>query len=198
MSVLTPSTELEAVNAMLLSIGQSPVNSVEGATIGDAALALRILRDTTRTLQGRAWYWNRDRNYVLPVDASGIIRCPLGFKSIDATASTTAAAVRLHPDGYYAMWNQATNAWTWETSLTVNIVWAFSYTALPPVAQDYVTAAAGRRFQAKIVGSPLLHRFDLQDEQAAWDALVSDDSAVKDVNFFRRNARARATLRRSY
>ena len=45
---LTPLTELEAVNEILASIGESPVHTIENPTNVDVINCLRILRNVNR------------------------------------------------------------------------------------------------------------------------------------------------------
>ncbi len=66
---LTPTTELEAVNAMLAAIGEAPISALEGATQADVQIALALLRMTTREVQSWGWRWNLDFGYeILPFD----------------------------------------------------------------------------------------------------------------------------------
>ena len=62
---LSPMTELEAVNAMLLSIGQAPVNTLEVAGIKDVSFARLMLHNTNRQVQSRGWWFNRELGYEL-------------------------------------------------------------------------------------------------------------------------------------
>jgi hypothetical protein len=57
---LLPTTELEAVNAMLSAIGEAPVDDVEAPTQADVEMAVTILRNTCREVQTMGWRFNTE------------------------------------------------------------------------------------------------------------------------------------------
>lgn len=65
---LVATTELEAVNAMLASIGEAPITTLDGATQSDVQTALNILRDTTREVQTEGWRFNTEFGFEIAPD----------------------------------------------------------------------------------------------------------------------------------
>ena len=57
---LTPQTELDAVNAMLLSIGQAPVSTLSVTGLKDVSFAQYILHSVSREVQLKGWEFNTD------------------------------------------------------------------------------------------------------------------------------------------
>ena len=57
---LSPTTKLEAVNTMLTSIGEQPVQTDDFAGLSDAAIAAQILDNVSRAVQSRGWIFNTD------------------------------------------------------------------------------------------------------------------------------------------
>ena len=57
-------TELQAVNTMLSTIGEAPVDSLTGATSSDAALADQVLTEVVRETLVQGWYFNIDKNLL--------------------------------------------------------------------------------------------------------------------------------------
>ena len=74
-SITTRTTELEAVNTMLSTIGEAPVNSLTGSLPTDASMAKNILNEVNREVQSGGWKFNtsykstlsRDTNNKIPV-----------------------------------------------------------------------------------------------------------------------------------
>ena len=62
---LQATTELEAVNSMLRTIGASPVSTLEDNGVVDAVMALQTLRDVSRDVQSQGLHFNTERNYPL-------------------------------------------------------------------------------------------------------------------------------------
>src|SRR3546814_20980574 len=71
MPMIEVMTELEAVNEMLMSIGQAPVNTLNATGISDVNIARAELVKVSRRVQARGWNFNTDDAYKLSPDADG-------------------------------------------------------------------------------------------------------------------------------
>ena len=49
-------TKLEAVNVMMTSIGETPVNTITSATTTDVSIAISILDNVSREVQSVGWH----------------------------------------------------------------------------------------------------------------------------------------------
>ena len=66
-------TELEAINILLGTIGEAPVDSLATADqqgLTDAGIARTVLREVTRDVQSEGWSWNQSRDVPLTKDGS--------------------------------------------------------------------------------------------------------------------------------
>ena len=74
-TLTTRTTHLEAINTMLSTIGEAPVNSLTGSLPTDASMAKNILDEVNREVQSGGWKFNtsykatlsRDTNNKIPV-----------------------------------------------------------------------------------------------------------------------------------
>lgn len=97
---LVATTELEAVNAMLASIGEAPIANLDAATATDVLMAINILRNTAREVQMLGWRFNSE--FGLQIKSSGsyvrldtdgvmtelsIFKPPAGLASFEITRS---------------------------------------------------------------------------------------------------------------
>lgn len=194
MAVLSAMSDLEAVNRMLASIGQAPVNSIPATGIGDASKAYQQLTETARDVQEVGYCWNSDGNYKLTPDASGYIPVPNGALDIDASAKATNTVVRRNPDtgvmSLYDLDNQTFDFsanYDADTPLEVDIIWGYPFNDLPAPARYYIATAAARRFQAQLISSPILDRFNELDEERAFMLLKRYERRCRDTNMFRRS-----------
>jgi hypothetical protein len=188
-------TDLDAVNRMLASIGGSPVNTIEVAGVGDVADAKRHLTETVRDVSTVGYSWNTDYGYSLTPDTDGAIMIPNGVLDIDASDATVTIVVRRHPSKDALALYDADNhtfdfssSYSTENPLTVDIIWGFAFNDLPQAARTYIATAAARRFQAQKVSSPILDRFDAEDEERAFMLLQRYERRSRDTNSFRRSA----------
>ena len=64
------STELEAINIMLASIGEAPINTLTGTLPVDAKLAQNTLSEINKEVQSEGWSFNTEIDVVLTRDSS--------------------------------------------------------------------------------------------------------------------------------
>ena len=57
-TLTTRTTHLEAINTMLSTIGEAPVNSLTGSLPTDASMAKNILDEVNREVQSGGWKFN--------------------------------------------------------------------------------------------------------------------------------------------
>jgi hypothetical protein len=180
---LVPTTELQAVNAMLRAIGESPVNTLESADAVDVVLAQQTLADISRNLQERGWYWNTMEDYTLIRTFPDMqIKLPGNTLKVDT--------VGLDADHYpvvqrgQRLFNKKTNSYTFDKNLTVDLVEFLPFEELPQAARTFITLSASRKFQEDRVGSDTLAKFQLEDEKVAWTQLVCAETETRDANIF--------------
>lgn len=181
-----PMTELEAVNDMLIGIGQLPVNAIIPEIV-DQSIALGELNKVVREVCLYGFKFNTDEDYVLTPDTDGFIAVPSGALDIDPMNKAQDIVVRKHPAKGFGLWDAANLTWTINAPIKVRIKWSFTFDALPEAARGYAVIAAGRKFQARVVGDPTADRFGEEDQQRAWLTLQRQQSASADTNLFRAN-----------
>ncbi len=82
---ITPTTELQAVNTMLSTIGEAPVNSITGTTTVDVSVAKNILDETSMSIQSLGWNFNTHTNYKsLSLDSDNKVPLPSNCVKADA------------------------------------------------------------------------------------------------------------------
>ena len=87
MTIVTRTTELEAVNTILSTIGEAPLNSLTGSLPVDGTMAQNILDEINREVQSIGWHWNthykvdlsRDTDNKIPV-GTDVLRIQLNTK----------------------------------------------------------------------------------------------------------------------
>ena len=197
--VLSPMTDLEAVNRMLASIGQAPVNTIPTSGVGDAAKAAQQLAETARDVQTVGYCWNSDASYTLSPDEDGAILLPSGALDVDAAARTSNIQVRLHPTKeQLALYDGDEHTFVFDDDVDVNIIWGYDFNSLPQPARAYIATAAARRFQAQVVSSVVLDRFNEEDEARAFMLLQRYERRCRDTNSFRRSASLKRWTRRRF
>ncbi|KKL12102.1 hypothetical protein LCGC14_2539140, partial [marine sediment metagenome] len=167
----------------LMSIGQSPVNTLTDTGIKDVEIARLILHNTSREIQDESWEWNTDYAYEISPDGNDRILVPSNCLSIDPT-SRADDWVQRYDSANSAQSMYDLNEQTFERTkvLKVDIVWFYSFEQLPNSARNYIAQLAGQKFQAKHVSSELLFKFEENDVQRARAILMRNSHRVRDRN----------------
>ena len=190
-NLLSPTSELEAVNRMLASIGQAPVNTLSVTGIGDVASARSELNEVLRDVLTVGWSFNTDEDYELSPDNDGYIKLPLGALDVDPSDSTVNVVIRRIPDGDLALYDVDNQTFIFEESVECRVIWGFPFDDLPQPARTYIATAAARRFQAHRLASTVLDTFNQEDQDLAWNLLLRRERATRDTNLFRANSSIR-------
>lgn len=159
-------TELSAVNAMLATIGEAPVNTIDGNGLVDVTIAKQALDEVTRSVLVEGWRFNTDTDYPLT---------PEGFAPFAINLPPNAMAVL--PSKEFAhlttrgtrLYNTQSFSFNFQGHPTVpcQIIWAMAFNELPEVTRQFVAVAATRIFQNRTTASELLKSFTEEDERRA-------------------------------
>ncbi|WP_052063895.1 hypothetical protein [Nitrincola sp. A-D6] len=188
---MLPTTKLEAVNIMLASIGEAPINSLDSGLV-DAEMAETILDAVTRSVQSEGWTFNTEYSMKLTPDVDEHIIIPVNTLKIDPVNRS----VRLVRRGG-KLYDPLNHTFKFKQPVIADIVVALAFEDLPETARRYSAIKAARTFQDRTVGSTQLHGFQSQDEQMAYMKMVRDESQVSDHNFLSDNQSQSITNRRA-
>lgn len=173
MEILTPTTELDAVNTMMSVIGEAPLNTLEGALTSDAVMARNLLSEISREVQVEGWNWNTEDEYPCAPNREGEIVLPPN-------------CARVHFRGGYGrgqdivmrgqrLYDRVAHTFKFSSAVYCTITFLLPFEELPEAARRYVLLKAGRIFQDRAVGSDTLHKFHSSDEARARAILYGDE-----------------------
>lgn len=178
--MLTPTTELNAINTMLSAIGESPVNTVENSGLVDAVMAKQILDDVGRGVQSRGWHFNTEKAMVLtPTFPDKNIELPPTLLRIDTVHGDTHMDVVQRGKRLY---DRRNHTYQFDRSITVDMVILLPFDELPEPARQYITIRSARTFQERVVGSVDLSQFNSKDELRALVSLREMEADTADYN----------------
>lgn len=190
---LVPATELDAVNVLLMSIGQAPVNTLEVPGVKDVSFARLTLHNTSRQVQTRGWWFNRDLEVTLARDVSNEV--PLAANILEVSGSYVGDQFVSRGGKLYDRVNQT---FVFETAPVVNQTVFLAFEDLPQAARNYITHRAGRIFQSNFIGSPLLYNFTKELEVEAMTEMTRNDLRGKNLNVFNSPTRVNDIVKRRY
>lgn len=182
---LVPITELDACNMMLMSIGQSPVNTITATGIKDVNTAVLVLENTSREVQNKGWTFNTDYAYAIAQNDDDRIVVPSNALHVDPVNPNEDFVQRYdEAHSYMAMYDLVNQTFERTKPLSVDIVWFYGFEKIPQAARNYIAIRAARVFQAGAVGSDILFRFEQFHEDEALTTLMRAEGRSGDRNIF--------------
>jgi len=193
-TLLTPTTELEAVNVCLANIGESPVSAITGDITVDAALARDLVRQVTREVQAHGFYWNTEVGYKLIPNTADNLVLPANILSIDTVDKDKdkdlVARGRL-------LYDRRNHTYSFDQSVTVDMVVALGFEELPEICRRYIAVRSARIYQERVMGSGAVSSFNIADEDMARAALLAENMEVEDNNMLTDNSAVTRMLSRT-
>ena len=185
MQTLSATTELDAVNIMLSTIGESPVSSLaaDQSTV-DVSLARQILREHTISVQTPGFQFNTEVNWSMTPTVDGFILIPANCVQIDSSGNDIQLDVAMRGGRLY---NRTDHTFVFAKAVCVDMILLLDFDDLPQAAKHYIAIRSARVFQKRMVGSEALDGFTKEDEARARSSLKKLDSNNADYNILTGN-----------
>lgn len=193
---LSMTSELDAVNVMLGTIGESPINSLDAATgVVDAVTARAILSEVSVQVQEEGWHFNTDYEFVLtPALNTKEIYVAANTIEVDASAydrNDIDVAIRGN-----RLYDRKNKTYQFEQSIKADLTILLEFNELPQAARHYITIRAARVFQQRVIGSDTLGSFTEKDEARALRSMRRYESKTADYNILTGNYSVMRTIDR--
>ena len=167
-------TELQAINQILMSVGQAPVTTFE-RTNPDVAIAYDTLLQVTREVQAEGWTYNKEFHYLFTPDSNSEI--PIANNILQLKLSKNNANMQY--DGIRRqgkLYDRIHHRYTWEdhpSGVECDVVWEFDWIDLPEPIQNSIVARAATIVSQRIVGDTAQYEM-LQHQEAFARALAME------------------------
>jgi len=184
MTITTRTTELEAVNTILSTIGEAPLSTLTGSLPVDGTTAKNILNEISREVQSAGWHFNtqykvdltRDSNNKIPV-GTDVVRVELNNKYDKSSYDVVQR-------GNY-LFNLAKNSNTFDQDFTENtLIYLLQFEDLPEQARRYITIRSARVFHDRTLGANTLHKFSSEDEARSLSVMKQAEMQTGDNTIF--------------
>ena len=185
MTTQTRTTELEAVNTILSTIGEAPLNTLTGSLPVDGTIAKNVLSEVSREVQSQGWHFNthykvtlsRDTNNKIPL-ATNIVRVEIDPRKYSKVSYDI---VQRNNELY----NLAKNEETFDTNFTdATVVYLLPFDEIPEQAKRYITIRSARIFHDRTLGANTIHKFSQEDEAKSLSILKQAESHTGDYSIF--------------
>ena len=188
---ISDNPKLDAVNIMLSSIGEQPVNSLQSGLV-DAEMAETILDAQTKDVQTAGWNFNTDYNRKFTPNATtGEVDLPINTLALDTVGQSYTTRLVQRGLKLYDPVKHTYDILANHSEVYLDIVLELGFNedsekknALPEYARRYIATKSARIFQSRVVGSDDLHAFTKEDEFDAFMNLKRTDAMNQDSTIF--------------
>ena len=175
-------TELSSVNAILGSIGQSPVTTLNFEN-PEISFAHNLLMECSCDVQNEGWVFNREEEYPLTPNANKEILFPENVLRLDISEGQvfrTSNVVKRQGKLYDKM----RHSYKFDDQIMADITWKFDFEDLPSVFKRYVTYKASSRAATQMVSNPQLTQLLASQEAYARAACIEYECNQGDFTMF--------------
>jgi hypothetical protein len=176
---ITNTTELQAINTILSIIGEAPVSSITTNIGSDVSIAKQILDESSISVQTKGWNYNTEESYTLALDSNNKIPVPSNCVWLTTRTEDSTKKVTIR-NGF--LYDKVNHTDVFSGSIIVDMIIVLPFTELPEFARRYIVTVAGRRFQARYLGSKELAGFTEDDELSALTTCEQLDAANEKQN----------------
>tara|TARA_R100000231_G_C5247322_1_gene141650 strand:- start:42 stop:644 length:603 start_codon:yes stop_codon:yes gene_type:complete len=190
---ITLTTELQAINTMLSIIGEAPVSSITENLGSDVSIAKQILDESAVDIQSKGWNFNTEETYTLALDSDSKVPIPTNCVWLTTRSGDNSSKVIIR-DGF--LYDKENKTYTFAEAQVVDMIILLPFEELPQFARRYIVTTAGRRFQARYLGSKELAGFTQQDEMDALTNCEQLDAANEKQNMLNNDIPNRIVYRK--
>ena len=172
-------TELEAVNKILQSVGTRPVTAISASSPADVLLAQQLFSDVTRERQLRGYHWNRIYTETGDPNGSNEIVLDSTWLRVD-TRGTDAHRDVVKIDT--KLFDRDEDTYEFSGKLDVTVLVERSLAEIPEDFIEWIIAEAARKFQAIQQGDARRDQQLRADEIAAKRIAMAGELRNVDAN----------------
>lgn len=180
-SILSTSltSELDAINIMLATLGEAPINTIESeeGIPPDVAIAKNTLEEINREVQSRGWSFNTEEKIKLISSEEGEIVLPANCLSFFPSFFDNALIQRGN-----RVYDKFKHTYNIGKAIEADVILLLNFEELPEVAKRFITIKAARIFQDRALSSEVLYKITSKDEQIAEVALISFNAELERNN----------------
>ena len=172
-------TELEAVNILLSTIGEAPIDSLSDVSVNeitDSALARKTLNEVSRDVQAEGWSWNTDQAVKYTKDSADEIKIPASALKVSFSGSQYGSMPYVVRGLRVYDRNRQSYDMSEIESVTANqVVTQLDWDDLPHQAQQYISIRAARIYSDRYLNSAAIFTYTQGDEAYARSMLLRSE-----------------------
>ena len=184
MTITTRTTELEAVNTILSTIGEAPLSTLTGSLPVDGTTAKNILNEISREVQSAGWHFNTQYKVDLTRDNSNKVPIGTDVVRVQLNVKYDKSSYDVVQRGNF-LYNLAKNSDIFDQDFTENtLIYLLNFVDIPEQARRYITIRSARVFHDRTLGANTLHKFSSEDEARSLAVMKQAEMQTGDNTIF--------------
>ena len=184
MTITTRTTELEAVNTILSTIGEAPLSTLTGSLPVDGTTAKNILNEISREVQSAGWHFNTQYKVDLTRDTDNKVPIGTDVVRVQLNDKYDKSSYDVVQRGSY-LFNLAKNSNIFDQDFSENtLIYLLQFEDLPEQARRYITIRSARVFHDRTLGANTLHKFSSEDEARSLSVMKQAEMQTGDNTIF--------------
>ena len=178
------SSELDAVNSILMSVGESPVNTLSTQS-PEVAIAQKTLQQVTREILSEGWVFNTEREVKFTPDTNDQVLLSDAVLQVDLNRYhhlDTYDVIR--KDGKLYDRYEHKDTFPEDDVLYLDVVWMYAFEDIPQPFRDLITTRASRIASMRMVSDLEVNRALQEDEVVSRSRAIEYDTRQADYNVF--------------
>ena len=166
-------TELDAVNRILISAGEDPISSLSSPSAQSCKV---LIEEVLHDLLIIGWSFNTDYSVILSRNTDNEILIPVNAISVNFDDNINSEKYSIIDNKVY---DQHNRTFTFSKDLKATIVYLREFTEIPEPFRVYVTKSAKRRYAASFTAGEHIQSFIQEEAQALQSAKQSEVSSQR-------------------
>ena len=184
MTITTRTTELEAVNTILSTIGEAPLSTLTGSLPVDGTTAKNILNEISREVQSAGWHFNTQYKVDLTRDTDNKVPIGTDVVRVQLNDKYDKSSYDVVQRGNF-LYNLAKNSDIFDQDFTENtLIYLLNFVDIPEQARRYITIRSARVFHDRTLGANTLHKFSSEDEARSLAVMKQAEMQTGDNTIF--------------
>ena len=184
---------LSAVNSVLGSIGQAPVQRLE-YTNPEISFIQNIIDEVNADVQNEGWVFNREQNYPFIPNSENEIIVPPNVLRLDVSEGQVYRTTDVVRRGGL-LYDKINHSYKFTQTLKCDVVWNYLFDDLPTVFKRYIQYRASVRAATQLVANKELAAILASQEAYSRAACLEYECNQGDYTFF---GTPQGTVYRSY
>jgi hypothetical protein len=168
------SSPLDAVNVLISTLGEAPLNTISPPPTTEAQTALAVLNEVDLGVQLKGWAWNTDLQMTLPLAGDGTVTLPAETLKVVGDPGLVQRGSSLY--------DRINHTYTFTAAPKVDLTVRLDWDQLPQAARSYITLEAAQRFQSRKQGSQVVLQINAQDIRQALSFLEQQEDGIAQTN----------------